>query len=158
MLREGVAQGRLSHDTFIRRMGLVFAARGHSELDALIADLGQESPVVQWLARIVGAASSLNLRMRRAWWSETLPKLMLPEPGLYPLRIGRDYGSGLRLSDESVSRAHAVLRHDGAVWKLRDLGSTNGTWVNGGRITGESTVHPGDLVVFGRVAFRLAGR
>ncbi|WP_240483339.1 DUF1707 SHOCT-like domain-containing protein, partial [Streptomyces pathocidini] len=39
VLREGTAQGRLSQDTFLRRMELAFAARGRDELDALTADL-----------------------------------------------------------------------------------------------------------------------
>ncbi|WP_240483336.1 FHA domain-containing protein, partial [Streptomyces pathocidini] len=90
--------------------------------------------------------------------AERLPKLMLPEPSSYPLRIGRDPASGLRLNDDTVSRVHAQLSREGGIWVLKDLGSTNGTWVNNRRVTGRAVVRAGDLVTFGRVTFRLAAR
>ncbi len=42
------------------------------------------------------------------------------------------------------------------MWILRDLGSTNGTTVNGRRVVGAVVVQEGDQVAFGRIAFRLA--
>jgi pSer/pThr/pTyr-binding forkhead associated (FHA) protein len=89
---------------------------------------------------------------------ERLPPLVLPgaESGALPLRIGRDVSSGLRLSDSSASRVHAELRRNGESWTLRDLGSMNGTFVNGRRVMGAVVVRPGDQVTFGRMSFRLA--
>ncbi|MYZ38385.1 MULTISPECIES: FHA domain-containing protein, partial [unclassified Streptomyces] len=87
---------------------------------------------------------------------ERLPKLLLPQPGPYPLRIGRDPMNGLRLSHDTVSRLHAELSMQGGAWVLRDLGSTNGTTVNGRRVTVTAVVHDGDLVSFGQMSFRLA--
>ncbi|MEV4332976.1 FHA domain-containing protein [Streptomyces sp. PKU-EA00015] len=158
VLREGAAQGRLSHETFVHRMELVLAARRSEELDALTADLVHEN---RWARRIysaVGRVSAFSVRLRRAWQAEKLPPLLLPEPGPYPLRIGRDPVNGLRLSHDTVSRLHAELSHQGTLWVLRDLGSTNGTTVNGRRVTGAIVVQDGDMVGFGSMSFRLTAR
>ncbi|MET9802419.1 DUF1707 and FHA domain-containing protein [Streptomyces sp. NPDC006368] len=158
MLREGAAQGRLSHDTFLRRMELALVARRPDELAALTDDLRPEG---RWSKRLFGAVermSAFTAQLGRAWQAERLPKLLLPEPGPYPLRIGRDPANGLRLSHETVSRLHAELSLMGGQWVLRDLGSTNGTTVNGRRVTGTVVVRAGDLVAFGRMSFRLMAR
>jgi hypothetical protein len=156
LLREGVAQGRLSQDTFLRRMDLVLAARRVDELKLLTADLETESRWSRRLFGAVGRLSSFTLRLRGAWQAERLPKLLLPQPGEQPLRIGRDPVNGLRLTHDTVSRVHAELSLRGGHWVLRDLGSTNGTYVNGHRMTTTAVVGVGDLVCFGEVGFRIA--
>ncbi|MFF4230752.1 DUF1707 and FHA domain-containing protein [Streptomyces sp. NPDC001820] len=158
VLREGAAQGKLSHDTFMRRMELALVARRPDELRALTADLGTEPRWSRRLYAAVGRVSAFSVRLRRAWQAEKLPPLLLPEPGPYPLRIGRDPANGLRLSHDTVSRLHAELSRQGSLWILRDLGSTNGTTVNGRRVTGSVVVHDGDMVGFGRMSFRLTAR
>lgn len=159
VLRDGVALGRLSHDTFLRRMELALAARHADELAVLTADLPQEGRLSRAVFGAVEAVSGFTVRLRRAWQAERLPKLLLPHPGTgHPLRIGRDPASGLRLNHETVSRVHAELRHQGGMWVLRDLGSTNGTTVNGRRVVGSAVVREGDLVAFGQSAFRLAAQ
>ncbi|AVZ75983.1 peptide-binding protein [Streptomyces lunaelactis] len=158
VLREGAAQGKLSHETFVHRMELALAARRSEELQALTADLGGRSSWSRQLYAAVGRASAFSVRLRRAWQAEKLPPLLLPEPGPYPLRIGRDPGNGLRLSHDTVSRLHAELSRKGSLWILRDLGSTNGTTVNGQRVTGSVVVQDGDMVGFGRMSFRLTAR
>ncbi|MFJ6718898.1 MULTISPECIES: DUF1707 and FHA domain-containing protein [unclassified Streptomyces] len=159
-LREGAALGRLSHDTFLRRMELALVARRSEELAALTADLqarGQaESPWARRLFGWVGRASAVGVGVRRAWRTERLPTLLMPHPSAAPLRIGRDPGNGLRLSHETVSRAHAELGLRDGVWMLTDLGSTNGTTVNGRRVTGCAMVRDGDQVGFGQMSFRLS--
>ncbi|MFD0024062.1 DUF1707 and FHA domain-containing protein [Streptomyces sp. NPDC058382] len=156
VLREGAAQGKLSHDTFMRRMELALTANRSEQLEALTADLDSGGRWSRRLIRAVGGVSRFPERVRRAWRAERLPKLLLPAPGPHPLRIGRDPGNGLRLSHETVSRMHAELTvHDGR-WLLRDLGSTNGTCVNGQRVVGTVSVREGDQVSFGRMAFRLS--
>jgi hypothetical protein len=156
VLRDGVAMGRLSHDTFVHRMELALAARRFDELAALTADLPQENRLSRALFGTVEALSGFTVRLRRAWQAERLPKLLLPQGTGYPLRIGRDPASGLRLNHETVSRVHAELRHQGGMWVLRDLGSTNGTTVNGRRVVGAAVVREGDQVGFGRMTFRLS--
>ncbi len=103
----------------------------------------------------MGGISAFPGRLRRAWQTERLPKLLLPAPGPYPLLIGRDPANGLRLNHETVSRLHAELSAQNGRWVLRDLGSTNGTCVNGQRLVGSIPVRDGDQVSFGRMSFRL---
>ena len=158
VLREGAAQGKLSHETFVHRMELVLAARRSEELAALTADLADEGRWSRRLYGAVGRISAFSVRLRRAWQAEKLPPLLLPEPGPHPLRIGRDPANGLRLSHDTVSRMHAELSHHGRLWVLRDLGSTNGTTVNGRRVTGSIVVTDGDMVGFGSMNFRLTAR
>ena len=72
--------------------------------------------------------------------------------------LGRDDGSvaGMR-SDESASRRHAeICVGQGVV--LRDLGSTNGTFLNGQRISGEASLKDGDVIQVGRtqLVFRVS--
>ncbi|KEF03453.1 MULTISPECIES: DUF1707 and FHA domain-containing protein [Streptomyces] len=155
LLREGAAQGRLSQDTFLRRLELVLGARQHAELAAATADLASRGRVEGAVLRAVGKASAFNIMVRRAWRRERLPKLLLPAPGPFPLLIGRAPGSGLRLNHDTVSRSHAELRNANGAWLLRDLGSTNGTCVNGRRVVGEVGVQPGDHVAFGSVGYVL---
>jgi EmrB/QacA subfamily drug resistance transporter len=72
------------------------------------------------------------------------------------LEIGRDPGLGLALGEDSlVSKRHARLevRADGLV--LEDLGSRNGTFVNGQRIQGAVFVQPGDRIVIGGTTLEL---
>jgi len=155
-LRDGAAQGRLSHDTFLRRMELALAARSAEELHALTADLeGNEGRWSRRILKAVGGVSGFPGRVRRVWRTERLPRLLLPAPSPSPLLIGRDPGNGLRLSHETVSRLHAELSMRDGRWLLRDLGSTNGTCVNGQRVIGTVTVRDGDQVSFGRMSFRL---
>ncbi len=157
VLRDGVAMGRLSHDTFVRRMELALVARRSEELAALTADLPKENRFARVVFGSVEAVSGFTVRLRRAWQAEKLPKLLLPHPASgHPLRIGRDPASGLRISHETVSRVHAELRHQGGLWVLRDLGSTNGTTVNGRRVVGAAVVREGDQIGFGRITYRLA--
>ena len=52
--------------------------------------------------------------------------------------------------DETVSRLHAVFENLGFAWSLRDLGSRNGTYLNGDKITAERVVRSGDEVRVGK--------
>lgn len=86
----------------------------------------------------------------------SIPVVEIRQPGGRPLRvlvqgwldIGRDC-DGLLLGDPGVSRRHARLETDnGQVW-LRDMGSTNGTYLNGQAVTGPTPVSIGDQVLLG---------
>jgi putative nucleotidyltransferase with HDIG domain len=69
------------------------------------------------------------------------------------LRAGRLASLEIVLDDSSVSRRHAEVRHGDDGWHVRDLESTNGTYVNGVRIgSGEQPLKARDIVQFGKVA------
>src|SRR5687768_4774460 len=71
-----------------------------------------------------------------------------------PLVVGRALNSDIPVFDPTISRRHAELSvEDGGV-RLRDLGSSNGTFVNGARVE-NARVTPGDVISFGKVAFRV---
>jgi DNA-binding NtrC family response regulator len=69
------------------------------------------------------------------------------------LLIGSDPSAGLRLTEKSVSRRHAELALERGEFVLRDLGSTNGTKVNGTKIK-EAFLEPGDLIALGACQLR----
>ena len=117
-----------------------------------------EGPFSRWLIDTVSRIATFKNRLRAAWRTPQLPQLLLPEPSPYPLRIGRGDNCDLGLADDSVSRRHAELLYMNGTWLLRDLRSTNGTTVNGWRITAEVAVRPGDVVGFGDLTFRLGAR
>src|SRR3954447_5470255 len=60
------------------------------------------------------------------------------------LIIGRRHTSDIRLDFHNISGKHAVLKFIRGTWHVRDLGSTNGTTVNGQRISSEHGVLPDD--------------
>ena len=60
-------------------------------------------------------------------------------------------------ADRTVSRLHAVLEAFPAGWSLRDMGSRNGTFVNGQKLSGERVLAPGDEVRIGRTRVVLRG-
>lgn len=64
------------------------------------------------------------------------------------LVIGRRPKCDIRLDFENVSGKHAVLALHNGLWSVRDLGSTNGTMVNGTRLTSAHTIMPEDELKF----------
>lgn len=66
------------------------------------------------------------------------------------ITVGRGAENIIRIEDPSVSGRHAEFYTAGAGYHVRDIGSTNGTRVNGQTIT-DISLRPGDRIVFGRV-------
>jgi hypothetical protein len=69
------------------------------------------------------------------------------------LTIGRATDATVRVTDTSVSRRHAEIRPAGGGWTIVDLGSTNGTRVNGSPVT-ERTLQDGDTITVGDATLR----
>ena len=141
-LRRGYVAGRLDTDTFSRRVDRALEASCGDELRGLTADLPAPAEQPSRLARLLSSA-------RR---HPRLPPLESLTAGR--LLLGRSSACQLVFADDSVSRRHAELRMHEGRWILRDLGSSNGTWVNGRRVM-EAEVAPGDEVSLGHCRYRL---
>ena len=95
-------------------------------------------------------------RRRRAQSSRPL---VLPSGEHVPLTdgtvtVGRLSESTIPLNDQNVSRRHAEIRPNRQHYVVVDLGSTNGTMVNGVRIHGETVLSDGDIISFGSTYVR----
>ena len=71
-----------------------------------------------------------------------------------PVTVGRLPECTIPLTDQNVSRRHAEIRPGRGAYVIADLGSTNGTMVNGSRIAGEQRLSDGDILSFGSTYVR----
>ena len=178
-LGERYAEGRLTHDTLDQRLGAALRARYQHELKDVLADLPSRrrlAAAVQasWqrgratVAGLRTGASGLasarlaSARLASARLASARPAsarpasarlLVFPSGGQRRFTIGRDAGCDMVLPDPTISRWHAGLRHEASGWMLDDLGSTNGTRLNGWRVRAWVPVRAGDLVSFGAASF-----
>ena len=65
------------------------------------------------------------------------------------ITIGREVGNDVAINDPQISRRHASLTWDGRQFIIQDLGSANGTFVNGVRLTGPQVLQQGDVIGLG---------
>jgi hypothetical protein len=100
-----------------------------------------------------GHVGAMSLRTLDAAESSLRPGEALPLQST--TRIGRDPGNTMVIDDPHTSAKHAELRFERGQWWLRDLGSSNGTLVNGEPVRSVIGVRPGDVIQCGRVRFRL---
>lgn len=139
VLGDGYAQGAIGADTLTLRVDAAYRARSVDELRTLTADLP---------ARWLDVLRDRLARLRRP----RVPTVHVDAPpsGPGPWTIGRSEGCRLVIGHSTVSRRHAVLRRTEQGLEVRDLGSTNGTWVNGWRVD-RATVGPRDRLRIGEV-------
>ena len=157
MLNTAYADGLLSEETFAHRLDRVFADR-LIDPRVLIGDLNLRTAPSRWHERLRGAAAAALGTVRLAG-SEPLepPAVLLAldwDGGKSDLVLGRSRGCDVVLSSEAVSRRHAQLFFRDGNWVIRDLGSTNGTRVNGVRV-GRCRLRPGDRVALGDALLRI---
>jgi len=142
-LRRGYLAGRLGTETFARRVDEALHSVDRDELRGLTADLpaAPQAPLSRLLARLAPRPRGLGLPLA----ADLEHARVL---------IGRSSACQLVLADDTVSRRHAELRIEDGRWHLRDLGSSNGTWVNGRRVV-DAEVRPGDTLHLGGCQLRL---
>ncbi len=63
--------------------------------------------------------------------------------------IGREPGNGIVINDPEISRKHSRMWLQGSTYSIEDLGSTNGTFVNGVRLSAPHSLRPGEVVALG---------
>jgi hypothetical protein len=154
VLRRACVDERLSSETFIGRLDLVYAARTRVELDRLIADLPEPTIARRVLLDTVASWSRISAEISRTWRAPRLPRMILPLRA--NVVIGRSPRADFIVADQTASSTHALLTYDGNAWTLKDAGSTNGTFLNGWRITDSILVRPGDELTIGETTFMLA--
>jgi FHA domain/Domain of unknown function (DUF1707) len=173
-LRNEFAQGRLSHETFMYRMQSALDARHRGQLTGLFKDLPPRRPglMARFRAALRGeeAAGPAHGPMPQRIPPAPPGRLNVPSPPpANPVPLAFPPGSGVRftigrtrdcdlcLADLSVSRMHALLVRREEGWVLSDLGSHNGTRLNGWLIREPVQVRSGDRVDFGSMAFIIQG-
>ena len=150
-LGAGYAEGMLGFDTLCRRVDIAYGARSVEQLKALVRDLPCATGLLGRLRR------RLSAQAHRAPAAEAL----LSPPEVQPQRtlvLGRGSGCDLDVADETVSRRHAGLARCGEAWRIEDLGSRNGTFVNGWRVSEPCELEPGDAVRLGQAQWVFAPR
>jgi pSer/pThr/pTyr-binding forkhead associated (FHA) protein len=73
----------------------------------------------------------------------------------FPYIIGRDKECNLKLSCKLISRRHSEIRKSRDHLWIRDLGSTNGTFVNYHKINQAELIEPGDVITIGKTRFNV---
>jgi hypothetical protein len=132
-------------------------ARRRNELDHLVADLPSRSPVRELRRRLRAFLDGLTAPGTTTWSGPQVADLAYPRvPGQYV--IGRAYDADLHLDFATVSRRHALLSYLDNTWTITDLGSRNGTWLNGWRLPAAAPLLPGDLLDIGCCRFRIVDR
>jgi len=177
-LRQEFAEGRLSHETFMLRMQSALGARNRAQLAGLFSDLPPRRAHAFNPSRLIARLrAAFRLRGYDADGAATdrdqgAPVAGVQAPGAFggaesgvpaPLffppgsgtsfTIGRTHDCDLRIENMSVSRLHAQLNRVEDGWLLNDLGSHNGTRVNGWLVREPVPVRPGDLIQFGTATF-----
>jgi hypothetical protein len=145
-LNAAFAQGLLSEQTHSYRLGLLFES-GLVDQRRLVGDLrlrGDRTTrgrtLDSWRA-VVASARELAGRSR----GDAPYLLALHGLSSDQLLIGRHPKCDIVVDEPNVSRRHAELMCRDGVWVIRDLGSTNGTTLNGSPV-GRSELRPGDVV------------
>jgi hypothetical protein len=157
-LSDRFAEGRLSHDTFAARLDAAMHARARGELRTLVADLPRSRHIGAAVRAAVVGCFRRAVQAVDRWTRKPPVPLTLPAGEQPRFTIGREPACDMTLADMSVSRWHASLNREGDGWLLTDLGSTNGTRLNGWRVKEPTAVLPGDLVSFGAATFVLQDR
>lgn len=153
-LRDRALDGCLTLDTFGARVDAAYRAKTEKELDALVADLPRSGGRLRALADALRRAVA-GIGRRPVPSSPALEIEVLLPRSCEAVTVGRSRDCDVVVGEETVSRVHAELRHgDGGGWTVRDLGSLNGTWLNGSRVR-EASVGRGDVLRLGALQMEL---
>src|SRR3954471_9263031 len=131
VLRERALDGCLTLDTFAGRVDAAYRAKTVEELDALVAALPHDDG---WRGVLGRFAARLAAREERSGQPALELEVRLPA-NAETVTVGRSRECDVVVGEETVSRFHAELRHTDDAWLVRDLDSTNGTWLNGSRVS-----------------------
>ncbi|NJN48427.1 MAG: FHA domain-containing protein [Candidatus Competibacteraceae bacterium] len=124
--------------------------------DALIEQAKNQRSAYIHTGKIASSPENAPLE---GWFLEGLSdNLDLPQRlpiNQVPFRIGRQAGYNLRIPSTKISRLHAEIFRRGNQLVIRDLGSTNGTYVNRERVAIEANLNAGDAIAFAGTVYHL---
>ena len=158
ILRDRSVEGRLSTDTFAERVRLAYQARSGAELAELTSDVRPASPPRRLLLTAVEWLSGLQADLKAAWSRPRVPSLALPRIDGVRVVVGRAPDCDCVVPEDCASRRHAEIWREGGRWFLRDLGSRNGTRLNGMLVAGPVEIRAGDRVSLGGATYLLRSR
>lgn len=142
-LRRGLVAGRLGTETFAERVDAAYRAKTHDELAAVTGDLPPARRL--WQAIVARLASGVE--------SDRAVPLCPPAMRVGESRVlGRTPSCDYAIAEPTVSGRHAALLRTAEGWCIKDLGSRNGTRVNGWLVD-EQALEPGDIVELGVALF-----
>lgn len=107
----------------------------------------------------IGLVAGQRLKGRAVWTltvvqgPRELSGMKVPVTG--PVVIGRSPGADIVIGDDFVSGKHARVSTSADEAVLEDLGSTNGTLLNGSRVTAPQSLRPGDAIDIGSVRLKV---
>ena len=108
-----------------------------------------------WVTYVGGRATSARLRRVRMEVTSGPDAGLVRDIEAAVIRIGARRGNDVQLTDSKVSGLHAEIRLDDRGYRLRDLDSTNGTYVNGSRVAGAQRLGAGDVLRVGETDLRV---
>jgi hypothetical protein len=159
-LNAAFAEGLISQDTHMHRLELLLGP-GLVDPQQLVGDLNprrRRTLSGEVLLDGVGRAARELRSLVGLWRRRPLPQahllLSLEHEQAERLLVGRHPSCDIVLLDPTVSRRHAQLINRDGAWVLCDLGSTNGTCINGTRV-GRSSLRSGDVLQLGRRTIRI---
>ena len=117
-------------------VGEVVPERRRTAQRRAVGEVKEQREKKRSLARFYDKGSGIALHVRKA-----------------EVSIGRDPRNDIVIDDDTVSREHAMLLYQNGKFTLRDLGSSNGTYVNDKKIM-EAVISNGDMVRFGQATFK----
>jgi hypothetical protein len=146
ILNAAYGDGLISEKTFVDRLDRLYS-EGVIDPAGLVGDITLRAPRRVWSNLL---ARALELARRPAPQEGSAPlTLALDWSGATDeLLVGRHPRCDLVLAEPTVSRRHARLRFRDGSWALQDLGSTNGTTINGLRV-GRCQLRAGDHLMLG---------
>jgi hypothetical protein len=152
---EDYAQFGEVHQSLVRELGE--AAREHARDEGYVF-MGPVQVELAESASIRTGAFQITGRMREGKDGSGTGSILLSTGDRIPLgrdivTIGRSPDSAIVLADPNVSRKHAEIRPHGDAWVVVDLGSTNGSRINGARIASQE-LRDGDDISFGNTHAR----
>jgi DNA-binding CsgD family transcriptional regulator len=106
----------------------------------------------------VGVVIAMNSKPKKYWFLES--KLsdghaLLIKIDHFPFIIGRDKKCSLAIASKTISRKHSEIYPQGDLLAVRDLGSTNGTFLNANKVTAGVLLRDDDTVAFAEQQFRV---